>query len=60
MIKYYNVAEEVAKSHLAERERSVRVLIWLREVSPLGNSERTVVGSSPSALDLLDSDVYSR
>ena len=35
MIKYYNVAEEVAKSHLAERERSVRVLIWLREVSPL-------------------------
>ena len=35
MLKYYSIAEKVAKSHFSERERSVRVLIWLREGSPL-------------------------
>ena len=63
MLKYYSIAEKVAKFHFSERERSVRVLIWLREGSPLGISERTVVGQWVQVLvplDSLDSDVYSR
>lgn len=34
VLKYYSIAEKVAESHFSERERSVRVLIWLREGSP--------------------------